>query len=53
MTLLGEQDFVALRTEAGKEALRERVLATLQDVLRTETGSPGVEQVYFTEFVVQ
>jgi len=53
VTLLGEQDFVALRTEAGKEALRERVLATLQDVLRTEIGSPGVEQVYFTEFVLQ
>ena len=53
VTLLGEQDFAALRTEAGKLALRERILAALQDVLRTETGSPGVEQVFFTEFVLQ
>ena len=53
VALLGEQDFAALRTEAGKVALRERILATLQDVLRSETGSPGVEQVFFTEFVLQ
>jgi flagellar FliL protein len=53
VALLGEQDFAALRTEAGKLALRERILATLQDVLQAETGSPGVEQVFFTEFVLQ
>lgn len=53
VALLGEQDFAALRTEAGKLALRDRILATLQDVLRSETGSPGVEQVFFTEFVLQ
>ena len=53
VALLGEQDFAALRTEAGKLALRDRILATLQDVLQAETGSPGVEQVFFTEFVLQ
>ena len=53
VALLGEQDFAALRTEAGKLALRDRILATLQQVLQTETGSPGVEQVFFTEFVLQ
>lgn len=53
VALLGEQDFAALRTEAGKIALRDRILATLQDVLQTETGSAGVEQVFFTEFVLQ
>ena len=53
VALLGEQDFAALRTEAGKLALRDRILATLQDVLQTETGSAGVEQVFFTEFVLQ
>lgn len=53
VALLGEQDFAALSTEAGKLALRDRILATLQDVLQTETGSAGVEQVFFTEFVLQ
>ena len=53
VALLGEQDLAALRTEAGKLALRERILATLQEVLQAETGSPGVEQVFFTEFVLQ
>jgi flagellar FliL protein len=53
VALLGEQDFAALRTEAGKLALRDRILATLQQVLQAETGSPGVEQVFFTEFVLQ
>jgi flagellar protein FliL len=53
VALLGEQDFAALRTEAGKVALRDRILATLQEVLQAETGAPGVEQVFFTEFVLQ
>jgi flagellar FliL protein len=51
--MLGGRDFDALRTEEGKEALRTDVLKTIQDVLQTETGKPGVEQVYFTEFVLQ
>lgn len=51
--MLGGRDFDALRTEEGKEALRTDVLKTIQDVLQAETGKPGVEQVYFTEFVLQ
>ena len=51
--MLGGRDFDALRTEEGKEALRTDVLKTIQDVLQTATGKPGVEQVYVTEFVLQ
>ena len=51
--MLGGRDFEALRTEEGKKALQADVLKTIQDVLQAETGKPGVEQVYFTEFVLQ
>ena len=53
VSLLGAQDFATLRTEKGKLALRDQVLATVQEVLQAETGKPGIEQVYFTDFVLQ
>lgn len=52
-SLLGEQDFGQLRTDAGRQALRGRILATVQEVLQKEIGQPGVEQVYFTDLVLQ
>ncbi len=53
VSLLGGSDFEKLRTDEGKQSLRAEVLKTVQDVLQAETGKPGVEQVYFTEFVLQ
>lgn len=53
VALLGEQDFAALRTDAGRQHLRERVLAVIQEILQQETGKPGIEQVFFTELVLQ
>lgn len=53
VTVLGAQSFSALRTDAGREALRAAVLEAVQQVLKQETGKPGVEQVYFTDLVVQ
>ena len=53
VSLLGEQDFAQLRTDAGRQQLRERILVTLQDVLNKEMGRPGVEQVFFTDLVLQ
>ena len=53
VSLLGSQDFVALQTEQGKLALRAAILGTVQEILTTETGHAGVEQVFFTEFVLQ
>lgn len=47
------QDFETLRTPEGKEALRQAVLEEIQKVLTEETGEPGVEQVLYTNFVVQ
>jgi flagellar FliL protein len=51
--LLGAADFEKLRTDEGKQLLRADVLKAVQEVLQAETGKPGVEQVYFTEFVLQ
>ncbi len=53
VALLGEQDFAALRTDAGRQLLRERILATVREILQKETGKPGVEQVFFTDLVLQ
>jgi flagellar FliL protein len=53
VALLGEQDFAALRTDAGRLLLRERILATIREILQKETGEPGVEQVFFTDLVLQ
>jgi flagellar FliL protein len=51
--VLAAQDFDTLRTDAGKLALREELLASVQGILVQETGEPGVEQIYYTDFVLQ
>lgn len=44
------EDLVSLE---GKEALRAEALASVQRVLQAETGSPGIEDLFFTSFVMQ
>lgn len=51
--LFSEQDEKTIRTLQGKEALRQESLNALQQVLEEETGDSIVEQVYFTDFVIQ
>lgn len=51
--LFGSQDPVELNTREGKEKLRSETLAEVQKVLKKETGSNGVENVFFTSFVMQ
>lgn len=53
LMLLAQQNSATLQTREGKETLQKAVLAEIQKVLRDETGSPVVEAVYFTSFVVQ
>jgi flagellar FliL protein len=36
-----------------KETLRKESLTEIQNVLKAETGSPGIEAVFFTSFVMQ
>ncbi|MFA7387882.1 MAG: flagellar basal body-associated FliL family protein [Thiohalobacteraceae bacterium] len=51
--LYSSQDPVALNTRAGKEALLQESLDEINRVLTLQTGSAGVENVYFTSFVMQ
>lgn len=51
--LLSGQDFTALQTPLGKEMLLQQALASVQELAQKETGSTVVEQVLFTNFVLQ
>lgn len=51
--LLAGQDFKALLTPLGKELLLQQALASVQELAQKETGSPVIEQVLFTNFVLQ
>lgn len=37
----------------GKDTLRKQVLKEIQNIMEEETGKPAVEDVFFTNFVVQ
>ena len=51
--LLSSKSEDSLLDASGKELLREELLAAVQDVLTENTGEPGVEAIYFTNFVMQ
>jgi len=51
--LLGGEAFEELQTNEGRELMRQQVLAAIQEVLQQEIGQPGIEQVYFENFVMQ
>jgi len=51
--LLSGKTFDELNTPEGKADLRKQVLKEVQKVLEAETGKEGVEDIYFTSFVMQ
>ncbi|WP_020209475.1 flagellar basal body-associated FliL family protein [Gilvimarinus chinensis] len=51
--LVRGQSYEALQTPEGKELLRQQALFEIQDVLQQEIGKPGIEQVLFTNLVLQ
>ncbi len=51
--LFGAAEFDSLKVAEGKEALRSSALAAIQAIMEKEIGKPGVEQVLFTDFVMQ
>ena len=51
--LLSSKSEDSLLDTNGKEQLREEVLSSVQGVLEENTGEPGVEAIYFTNFVMQ
>jgi flagellar FliL protein len=53
LMLLGGKAVADLTNRDGKEALRKEALGEVQKVLKDNTGKPGIEDLYFTSFVVQ
>lgn len=51
--LLGGEAFEDLQTHEGRELVRQKVLSAIQEILQQEIGQPGIEQVYFENFVMQ
>lgn len=53
LMLFSAQDYSELQTPEGKELLRQLALEEMRTRLEQEIGKPGVEQVLFTNFVMQ
>jgi flagellar protein FliL len=53
LTVFGNQTEEKLSSPEGKEAFRAEILASVRDTLQRLTGRPGVEAVYFTNYVMQ
>lgn len=51
--LFSNQDPLVLNTREGKQMLRTQTLEEVRKVLEEQTGESGVENVYFTSFVMQ
>jgi len=51
--LFSSQTYKSLITSQGKEKLRAEALKEIQQVMEKETGKKGVDNVYFTSFVMQ
>jgi flagellar FliL protein len=50
--LLSRQIYEDLVPNEGKEALRQQALAEVQSVLEAQIGKPGVDDLYFSNFVM-
>ena len=51
--LFSSQDAAVISSREGKENLRQQVLVEIQHILEEQIGEPGIEDVYFTSFVMQ
>lgn len=53
LNIFAGHGFADLISREGKEAMRKECLAEVQRILSENFGKPGVEDLYFTSFVVQ
>jgi flagellar protein FliL len=51
--LFSSQKAADLQSREGKEKLREEALKEIQRIVQGYTGKPGVDQVFFTSFLMQ
>jgi flagellar protein FliL len=53
LMVLSEQDSATLSTPQGKQALQRKLCAAINRVLRDKEGFGGLDNVYFTNLVIQ
>lgn len=53
LMMLAEQPVEALSTPEGKRVLQGKIKAIINGILKQKTGYGGVDNVYFTNFVIQ
>jgi flagellar FliL protein len=53
LMLLAQQPQEALSTPQGKQDLQKKIRIVINDMLKQKTGYGGVDNVYFTNFVIQ
>ena len=53
LLVLSEQNSDGLFTPKGKEALKARLRGAVNEVLKKKEGFGGIDEVYFTSFVIQ
>jgi len=53
LNIFAGHSFADLVSRDGKETMRKECLAEVQRILKENTGKPGIEDLYFTSFVVQ
>ena len=53
LMILAEQDISELQTSAGKAQLQKKLTEGINEVLRSKEGFGGIDNVYFSNFVVQ
>ena len=53
LLMLAQEQEIDLVSPQGKEALQKKLLKIINDTLKEKTGFGGVDNVYFTNFVIQ
>jgi flagellar FliL protein len=53
LMMLAQEQEIDLATPEGKEKLQGKLLKIINEVLKSKTGYGGVDNVYFTNFVIQ
>jgi len=53
LMMLAQQPEETLATPKGKQALQGKITVIINDILKQKTGFGGVDNVYFTNFVIQ
>jgi len=53
LMMMAQEQQLELETPQGKEALQRKLAKIINDTLKAKTGYGGVDNVYFTNFVIQ